>query len=112
MTTASSTIRARTAEGAGASALEVRMPCPHKMFSMLNHQPLEMRYSCRANPRLACSRNGGEPELGGSVTPLDMHMHRLCPIARVEEEPVWPYSEDRRHRPSSSRLNSPPIAAR
>src|SRR2546425_9816861 len=34
-----------------------------------------------------------EPELGAPIAPLDMHMHLLRPIARVEEEPVRPYSE-------------------
>src|SRR5881296_2910970 len=52
--------------------------------------------------------DGREPELGAPIASLDMHMHRLRPIARVEEEPVWPYSENRRHRASSSRLNSAP----
>ena len=51
-----------------------------------------------------------EPELGGPATPFNMHMSRLCPIARVEEEPVWSYSEDRRHRASSSLANDLPIS--
>ncbi len=44
-----------------------------------------------------------EPELGGPATPFNMHMNRLCPIARVEEEPVSPYSEDRRFTEVESR---------
>src|SRR5205809_6893600 len=47
---------------------------------------------------LQADRN--KPELGSPITRLDMHMDRLCPITRVEEEPIWPDSKDRRHRSS------------
>src|SRR3972149_2712130 len=43
-----------------------------------------------------------------SHRPLDVHMHRLRPIARVEEESVGPYWKDGRHRAPSARLNSVP----
>jgi len=36
---------------------------------------------------LQADRN--KPELGSPITRLDMHMDRLCPITRVEEEPIW-----------------------
>ena len=47
---------------------------------------------------LQADRN--KPELGSPITRLDMHMDRLCPITRVEEEPIWPDSKERRRRSS------------
>ena len=46
--------------------------------------------------------NGSEPELRTPIAPLDMDVHGLSSIARVEEETIWPQSENRRHPASSS----------
>jgi len=57
---------------------------------MLNHQPLKVRYLMSGEFATGMQSDGREPELGAPIAPLDMHMRRLRPIARVEEEPVWP----------------------
>src|SRR6266404_5241780 len=56
--------------------------------------------------------DGSQPELGASIVARDVHMQRLRPVARVEEEPIWPYSENRRHRASFSRLTSSYLVTR
>jgi hypothetical protein len=39
-----------------------------------------------------------KPELGDARIPLDMNVRGLMTVARIEEEPIWPHSENGRHR--------------
>jgi hypothetical protein len=72
------------------------MPRPQQYRRIAGNQildPQEFRAAKTATPLQA---HRVEPDLGVRLLPLHVNMRRLVPIRRIEEEPVWPRSQNRR----------------
>src|SRR5439155_17539908 len=109
MTTAS-TIRTRTAEGAG-SALEVRMPCPHKVFSARMHTATPREFS-----PLGISYWDGLGRCGETVPHLLKQLKALCDAKR---QGIFEYAVHDRflrsflgRKPARVRMTTRPLSGR
>jgi hypothetical protein len=73
------------------------MPRLQQLFLMVLDYPLDLPQLGRPNPNCMLQSHRGQPELGGVVVALHMHVWRLAPVARIEEDSVWPNPQNGWH---------------
>jgi len=64
---------------------------------MFSHEPFDLAYLHPREPTAALQANGVQPQFGDIIVAFDMNVGRLVPITGVEEEPVWPLTQNCRH---------------
>jgi hypothetical protein len=69
---------------------------------VFNHEAVHARKFDTAKPGASLKANWIQPELCELIVSLDMYMHRLLAIARVEKEPIRAYAQYGRH---ATRMN-------
>ena len=81
-----------------ASVTEIAIPNLQQFRRVLLHEAGDIAKLCPSKTAAAGEPYRIEPELGDTRVSLGMNVRWLVAVARIEEEPIWPNSEDGRHR--------------
>ena len=97
-TSASSVTVTRWASAARNSLCEVLIPRPTELNCVVPHQRLHAPDLGPAKTAALRQPQRVEPEFRTVRFPLHMHVPWFDSVSGVEEQPIWPCPEDRRHR--------------
>src|SRR5258705_13733472 len=97
-TSASSVTVTCWANAARNSLCEVLIPRPTELNCVVPHQRLHAPDLGPAKTAALRQPHRVEPEFGTARFPLHMHVPWFVSVSGIEEQPIWPCPEDRRHR--------------
>ncbi len=96
-TKASSVTETCCASATRSSLAEELIPCSAKLAFVLPDHGLQSPDLDSAKPAALSQPYRIEPELATVPLPLDMHVAGLVPVSGIEEKPIRPDPENRRH---------------